>query len=71
MNFTEKQLIDLGFIKEIDDDEFEDFIKRNQHIRLSICGNLVEITLQKKEFITVPNCDTLGKLENLIELFGL
>jgi hypothetical protein len=70
-----KTLLSLGFKKNeliIEDDTFTEYIIGNDKIGIEISGiSLVELTVGKGIFITVPNCKTIDDLKSLMRLFNI
>lgn len=69
----EKDILSLGFKKNkwMDEGEkFTEYVVGNGEIGICISGRtLVEVTQGKGIFITVPNCETIEDLKQLIKLF--
>jgi hypothetical protein len=72
---NEKKLLSLGFkINQWHDEghDFTEYVIGNGEIGIVISGiTLVELTIGNGKFITVPNCDSIEKLEQLIHLFNI
>lgn len=71
----EKQaLIKRGFKDTSWTDEgetFTEFTLELPSVRVVISGiSLIEISLNRSDFLTIPNCKTIKDLDNLIRLFG-
>ena len=75
MNWTETELLKLGFKKNEWTDEgetFTEYLIGNSELGILISGiSLVEIAQGKSVFITVPNCTDISDLKTLLNLFGL
>lgn len=71
----EKQILELGFKKnqwEEENETFTEYLIGNKEVGVMISGTtLVEITQGKGIFITVPNCQTIEDLKELIRLFNI
>jgi hypothetical protein len=72
---NENEILGLGFKKNewtYEGEDFVEYIKGNGAVGIEISGiNLVELTVGKSVFITVPNCDTIEKLKQLLSLFNI
>jgi len=71
----ENQILELGFKKnqtEQDGVIYTEYIIGNGKVGIEISGTtLVEITEGRGSFITVPNCQTIEDLKQLIKLFNI
>lgn len=71
----ENEILELGFKKNQFEEEgevFTEYIIGNGKVGIEISGTtLVEITQGKGVFITVPNCQTIQDLKELIRLLNI
>jgi hypothetical protein len=72
---NEKNFLQLGFKKnkwEQDFEIFTEYLLGNKEVGILISGTtLVEITQGKGVFITVPGCETIEDLKELIRLLNI
>jgi len=71
----ENEILSLGFKKNqwIDEGEtFTEYFLGSEELGIMISGTtLVEIVFDNDEFITVPNCETIDDLKQLMRLFNI
>lgn len=72
---TEEEILSIGFQKNewtYETENFIEYVKGDGNVGIEISGiNLVEITAGNGVFITVPNCQTIDDLKQLVKLLGL
>jgi hypothetical protein len=71
----ENEILSIGFKKnqwEEENETFTEYIIGNGKVGIEISGTtLVEITTCKGVFITVPNCETIEDLKELVRLLNI